>query len=118
MNDTVVRLAIILGVAVVVYALVTLVQRTRGRRSRPRPRLSAGGNPVHLPADDPHWRAYSERLAAQPEWKRARRADRARRRQRSTAAWAAGAVAGGSNDFGGSSCGGGGGCGGGGCGGG
>jgi Flp pilus assembly protein TadB len=127
MNDTVVQLATIFGVAVVVYALVALVQRKRGRGTRRKgSRQSATGQTtaVHLPADDPHWLAYSKRLEAQPESKRARRADRARRRQKSTAAWSAGAVAGGSNEFGGSGCGGGGsscgggGCGGGGCGGG
>ena len=126
MSDTVLKWVIILVAAVVVYAVVTLVQRKlRVKSRRPRSRQSATGATaaVHYPADDPHWRAYSERLESQPESKRAKRADRAQRRRKSVAAWSAGAVAGGSTDAGGgcgggSSCGGGGGCGGGGCGGG
>jgi uncharacterized membrane protein YgcG len=120
MSDTVVRWAIVLGAALVVYALVTLVQRmmsAKARRQRARPRAPQPSTAMHLPADDPLWREYSQRLDAVPEHKRAKRAERARRRQKSTATWAAGGIAGGQTDgfgcSGGSSCGGGG-CGGGG----
>lgn len=119
MTDTVVRWAIVLGAALVVYALVTLGQRMIGRKSR-RQSIRQGArqpaNPVHLPADDPLWREYSQRLDAVPEHKRAKREERARRRQKSTAAWAAGGVAGGQTDGFGDG-GGAGSCGGGGCGG-
>ena len=126
MNDTVVRWAIVLGAVLGVYVLVTLGQRMIGgksRRQRAGQRASQPSTAVHLPADDPLWREYSQRLDAMPESKRAKRDERARRRQKSTAAWAAGGIAGGQTDGfgdggGGSSCGGGGGCGGGGCGGG
>ena len=125
MSDTVLKWAIILVVAVLVYAVVTLVQRKLSGKSRRKTARHSAAGPtaaVHLPSDDPHWRAYSERLEAQSESKRARRADRAQRRRKSVAAWSAGALAGGSTEAGGgcgggSSCGGGGGCGGG-CGGG
>lgn len=123
MTDTVVRWAIVGGAALVVYALVTLGQRMiagKARRQRALPSAPQPSTAVHLPAEDPLWRAHQERLDAMPESKRAKRDERARRRQKSTAAWAAGGVAGGSTDGfdggGGSSCGGGG-CGGG-CGGG
>lgn len=125
MSDTVVRWAIVLGAALAVYALVTLGQRMIGRKSRRQSIRQGARQPathVHLPADDPLWREYSQRLDAMPEHKRVKREERARRRQKSTAAWAAGGLAGGTTDGfgdggGGSSCGGGGGCGGG-CGGG
>ncbi len=119
MSDTVVRWAIVLGAALLAYALVTLVQRTmnaKARRQRARPRAPQTSSAMHLPADDPLWREYSQRLDAVPEHKRAKRAERARRRQKSTATWAAGGIAGGQTD--GFGCSGGSSCGGGGCGGG